>query len=519
MPGLDDELKQFFEDDLSEAVGPVLGQVAKLGVKLGTGHGAVWDLVNEDALEWARTYEYGLVKGISNTTVKILQQEVGDWIESGEPLDVLVDRISATTVFGEVRADAIASTEVTRAFAQGHLIAWQQDSTVEGKSWHTAQDEMVCPICGGLSGTSVGIDDLFDTGEGLVDSPPAHVRCRCWVRPVHINGARVNPDHPVLPPAPSTPRIGNGIAPSRDEIFKARTDKRELNPWFYEALDKPNGADMFDPYSEAIAVLADQTGTNEYAVAEYLKEWNTNSNRRPMLNFQRDVAEVFDCELSEWQKLVDQELSTFDSLGYLDQHIGDGYEDLGEFRKALAQSIYADQQALLEESNVDELIVFRGINGEHPAVREWYDAGIEAGAVIDIQDPNVLESWTLDYSTAKNGFASERGAVLVMKVPRERVFSSYPVGMGTGDEHEIVLLNPKDAVDKAVLYSLKATVMKSLGQDMETKADVELAICFADGGEENVDWIKHAGDGGKTANERIDQARDYLSGLVAGEGE
>ncbi len=138
-----------------------------------------WELANSNAAEWARLYGAQLVNNITGTTLTRLQTEIAAFIENGENMGQLRARLEP--LFGPLRADLIASTEVTRAFAEGNLAAWRESGVTEGKEWRTSNDELVCPICGPLADTVVGIDDEFPGG---FDGPPAHPRCRCWIVPV-----------------------------------------------------------------------------------------------------------------------------------------------------------------------------------------------------------------------------------------------------------------------------------------------------------------------------------------------
>jgi SPP1 gp7 family putative phage head morphogenesis protein len=131
-------------------------------------------LVNTDVVAWARQYTFDLVNGITETSKTFLQQAIATWAESGQALPALIEQLSST--FGNMRAEMIAVTEVTRAYAAGNQIAWQESGVVEGMRWQTARDELVCEICAPLHGEVLALDSE--------DIPPAHVRCRCWVQPV-----------------------------------------------------------------------------------------------------------------------------------------------------------------------------------------------------------------------------------------------------------------------------------------------------------------------------------------------
>jgi SPP1 gp7 family putative phage head morphogenesis protein len=81
------------------------------------------------------------------------------------------------------RAFCIARTELASAYNHGAYNA-TKDAQEKGyigdckKTWLTADDERVCPICGGLDGESVNMDAKFSID---VDLPPAHPHCRCGV--------------------------------------------------------------------------------------------------------------------------------------------------------------------------------------------------------------------------------------------------------------------------------------------------------------------------------------------------
>jgi SPP1 gp7 family putative phage head morphogenesis protein len=103
------------------------------------------------------------------------------WIATGKPFDWLVDQLVATNLFDKTRARRIAMTESTRIYAENNLAVWRQSEIVNKKRWYTAVDEKVCPICGVLDGKEVGLDEEFAPG---ILAPPAHVNCRCIIRPV-----------------------------------------------------------------------------------------------------------------------------------------------------------------------------------------------------------------------------------------------------------------------------------------------------------------------------------------------
>ncbi len=185
-------LAQYFEqfaeaddDALLDMLLPILEQAAKDGANdapLPDGIKVDWQLVNENAVTWAKDYGAQLVSKINDTTRQTLAELVSQHLNTpGATLGDLQEKIQATMKANEVRARLIAQTEITRAFAQGNLKAWQESGAIEKKRWRTNNDSLVCEICAPLNGKVVELNVEF--AKGLA-SPPAHPGCRCWVTPV-----------------------------------------------------------------------------------------------------------------------------------------------------------------------------------------------------------------------------------------------------------------------------------------------------------------------------------------------
>lgn len=139
--------------------------------------GVNWALVNEAVIAWATRYTAEVVAQITRTSMDAFVAEFGSWVRSGQPLDALIDAL--TPYYGPIRAEMVAVTEVTRAFAQGNILGWKQSGVVDGVRWMTGEDDLVCEICAPLEGQVGTLDD----GIGGM-APPAHVRCRCYLQPV-----------------------------------------------------------------------------------------------------------------------------------------------------------------------------------------------------------------------------------------------------------------------------------------------------------------------------------------------
>lgn len=154
------------------ALNAAMGVIQQL---LGVGAPEVdYTLLNEAAHNYAAQQTFNLVTGVTETSRKALQVEFSEWIASGQPLPALTNAL--TPLFGPARADMIAATEITRAYAQSNILAWREYG-VDAQRWQTAVDDIVCPQCGPLHNQEYPLGDDEHT-------PPAHPRCRCYLAPV-----------------------------------------------------------------------------------------------------------------------------------------------------------------------------------------------------------------------------------------------------------------------------------------------------------------------------------------------
>lgn len=136
--------------------------------------GVSWEIVSQAVPQWAEQHTAEIVAEISKTSMDGFLAEFEKWLQSGEPLDSLI--LSLEQYYSPVRAEMIAVTETTRAFAEGNINVWKETGFVSGFDVVTARDDVVCPTC---------IDQYKQNPHKLkADPPPYHVRCRCAVRPV-----------------------------------------------------------------------------------------------------------------------------------------------------------------------------------------------------------------------------------------------------------------------------------------------------------------------------------------------
>ncbi len=138
--------------------------------------------VNHRVANWARSHALKLAKKLNGTTKELAKAKIANWLATGKPFPELVE--SLTDVVGpKWRAKLIASTEVTRAFAEVNKKIAQELDVIGGLIWNTAHDERVCPICRPLNGEHAKKGGTFPGG---LYAAPAHPGCRCgmsfWIK-------------------------------------------------------------------------------------------------------------------------------------------------------------------------------------------------------------------------------------------------------------------------------------------------------------------------------------------------
>jgi hypothetical protein len=171
------------------ALAPIMAEMAQAsaeslaaGVPPGVTYN--WDVVNQRAADWAAQYTYDLVKNIGARTQSELQRLVSAFFSKpGQDLQGLAAEIAK--LFGPVRGEMIATTEVTRAAAEGEQRLLDEIKLLNpdvrmAEFWQTSNDEIVCSVCGPMN-------HVQGDGRGNFKSPktgdilriPAHPRCRC----------------------------------------------------------------------------------------------------------------------------------------------------------------------------------------------------------------------------------------------------------------------------------------------------------------------------------------------------
>jgi len=180
-PDLNNLTAEFWASEHGKLVADLRPRVERMVLASIEGAGqyvpVVWDIpvIAREAVAWARSYTTEWLAGLDVNTQALVRDKVSLFLETpGMTIGDL--RQSLTPAFGEARAQAIAVTETTRAFAAGNQIV-QRELAKAGiqmeRFWNTSNDELVCDICGPNDGK-------FESEGWTVGEIPAHPRCRCW---------------------------------------------------------------------------------------------------------------------------------------------------------------------------------------------------------------------------------------------------------------------------------------------------------------------------------------------------
>ena len=165
-------------------LGPQLTRMAYSGMHIAAEKaGIAFDssMANQAAADWAGEYIDTLLQQLGTTTQDGVGPTVEDWINTdGATMGDLFQSLMDTGLMGADRASMIATTETTRAFAQGEIKQYSAMGITQMR-WQTNNDEVVCQDCEPLNGEVRTIGDEF--ADGITD-PPFHPNCRCWMTPV-----------------------------------------------------------------------------------------------------------------------------------------------------------------------------------------------------------------------------------------------------------------------------------------------------------------------------------------------
>ena len=436
-------------------------------------------VISEEALSWARRYNYELVTGLTDTTRKLVQQSVSTFVETPGMTRADLEKLLAPA-FGESRASMIGVTEVTRAYSEAtnqHQRLIRDEVGLEmRRRWDTLRDSLVCPICGPLNGLPEE-----DWQVEFPNGPPSHPNCRCstsltmddaeTVRAEALAGQtarekllreKVEGEKPServgrTPVGPDVTTDAMGEWFMEDLRVDLRSEmRRRLFP-NYEPPTDWKDADQGQAGAakqQIIKELAARTGISESDVNRFVAQWAKTSNGNDMrsLAIQQDAAKALGTELSQFTKAQIANTETaFARMGEAVRQLHiEEYGPAGEseylplMRSADQQALVSamrdytqDQLALAGYGPDDVIRLRRGIRLPRNVAADW-----QIDDIIPIEG-NALESWSISREVAK-GFAIDYemdtiGIVLEMDAPVAMFVGSARTGFGCLGEAELIL--------------------------------------------------------------------------------
>ena len=407
------------------------------GVDQATQLGLVVDfaMINETVFSVAQTFENTWWNQVEATTRNNMRTAIQTHIASGEGLGALNKRL--TPLFGKERAEMIASTEVTRLYAEGNKAAYKS-AGIEEDQWQTVRDALVDPDCDALDGQRRKRD-------GRTADPPLHVRCRCWIAPV-VNDQAIKEPKPDLSEAPSIENFEPNEAQLRmgdSKNFEKWTEQKfGANP---VAKRQSNSGVMYHGKDYAATVkdgvvkdLSARSGLKYDDVNTMVQNWAASSsdNNPVSIALQRAASEEFGLELTPF---IRQTITNMEAEGGLSA-LGSLAETREKARK-FVNAVYESTQEFFRQQGIKSVRVLRGMRFED---RDFIAQLIKEGDDFFF---NPLSSFSSN-PFISSGFGERGGLQIAFDVPVEHIWSSALTGPGCLTEYEFIVLGGRSVPTK-----------------------------------------------------------------------
>jgi HK97 family phage portal protein len=153
-----------------------------------------WTMINREAVTFARSYGFDLIKGIDDTTRSDIGNVVSAWLESGSARellhaalqDILIADGTTPNERVQARAALIGDEESMNAYDTGALRRWTLAGVDEG-TWQTVRQgppHPVCNICAPMHGQVAKLSEgWYSPTTGQRYKKRAHIKCRCFKKP------------------------------------------------------------------------------------------------------------------------------------------------------------------------------------------------------------------------------------------------------------------------------------------------------------------------------------------------
>lgn len=125
-------------------------------------------------------YTYELSADLSKEA-SMIQKDMRSMTRAGRPLDEIRDELMGKYGMLKARANSIAVTETTRAYASGILMSSHSSTEVRGYEFIAVLDSHTTNICRARNGKVIPKSD-----ENMIslNTPPLHVNCRSHLSPI-----------------------------------------------------------------------------------------------------------------------------------------------------------------------------------------------------------------------------------------------------------------------------------------------------------------------------------------------
>jgi SPP1 gp7 family putative phage head morphogenesis protein len=139
---------------------------------------------NQQAIDFISKHTFDNVKDMTDELAADLRVEFERGMMNGEGPKDIAKRVQSVFDVSKPRADAIARTELNRAFNHANLDGYRQSGLAGEKEWLAMIDDRTSDLCRAMNGQHVPLGGKFTyakTGEEF-EVPPGHVNCRSTVR-------------------------------------------------------------------------------------------------------------------------------------------------------------------------------------------------------------------------------------------------------------------------------------------------------------------------------------------------
>lgn len=170
-----------WDEKLAQVAIPLLESIVQEGFEDAKGDLGVdvdYEQHRSRVFQWVEREAGTKIKGINDTTLKAIREELEEGIANGEGIPELAKRVRNVFEFANrQRSEVIARTETLRAYRHGNLELYEASGLQYGQ-WWVAMDERTCDECMSLHGQTFPLDEARELNESI------HPNCRCVILPV-----------------------------------------------------------------------------------------------------------------------------------------------------------------------------------------------------------------------------------------------------------------------------------------------------------------------------------------------